>query len=136
MEKELAEYFNPQQEYYLEKIEYQRIDSTPVPKELSLNVKDNINVELVPGGVKLTIARVLQFDPREVFYLFVSFGAILQFNDEGKNIDWGTIDIINEFKSSGDFATVNLMSRISLLIGQITSSFGQQPIILPGVIGR
>ena len=28
------------------------------------------------------------------------------------------------------------MSRISLLIGQITASFGQQPLILPSVIAK
>ena len=39
-----------------------------------------------------------------------------------------------EFEKHGDFVLENLMNRISLLISEITSSFGQSPIVLPPTI--
>ena len=41
-----------------------------------------------------------------------------------------------EFRDNGKFVTDNLMSRISLMIAQITSSYGQSPLILPPVVAK
>ena len=45
--------------------------------------------------------------------------------------DWFDVNLAEEFRENGDFITIHLMNRITLLIGEITSSFGQQPFILP-----
>lgn len=68
--------------------------------------------------------------------LSVSFGAELKFNNRKSEQDWMKINLAEEFMQNGDFVTTQLMSRISLLIGQITSSFGQQPLILPTMLAK
>lgn len=128
----LADYFIPEQEFYLDKVSYNRIDKTEEIKEYSLNCIENIETEVNGDIVKLTVSRLLKFDPEEIFELSVSFGAILKLNEEKKNdYDWTEINLAEEFRENGQFVLVNLVSRISLLIAEITSSFGQSPIILP-----
>ena len=73
----------------------------------------------------------MAFDPEKIFALSVSFGMDLKFNERKGEHDWQNVNLAEEFRENGDFVTAQLMSRISLLIGQITSSFGQQPLILP-----
>ena len=48
-----------------------------------------------------------------------------------KEHDWHNMNMAAEFKENGAFVLNNLMSRISLQIAQITSSYGQVPLILP-----
>jgi hypothetical protein len=88
--------------------------------------------------VKLVVTRVLKFDPEEIFELSVSFGAILRFNKEKKKeYEWEKINLAEEFRENGQFVLGNLMNRISLLTAEITSSFGQTPIIVPpGIVSK
>ena len=80
----------------------------------------------------MTVTRSLSFEQNELFELTVSFGAILKFEPTRKNeYNWHEINMAEEFRKNGEFVTNNLMARISLLIAQITSSFGQPPFILP-----
>lgn len=80
----------------------------------------------------MTVNRVLKFDPEEIFELSVSYGAILKFKHEKKeDYDWNNINLAEEFRENGQFVLANLMNRISLLIAEITSSFGQTPLVLP-----
>lgn len=132
MIKNLADYFLPEQEFYLDKISYDRIGKNENAKEYSLNCIDHIKADLNKNIVTLTVTRVLKFEPEDIFELSVSFGAFLKFNEEKKNdYDWETINLAEEFQTNGQFVLGNLMNRISLLIAEITSSFGQSPIILP-----
>lgn len=128
----LADYFLPEQEYYLENVSYTRIESDSTVNGHLLNCIDQLEVSVNEEHVKLKITRSLVFEPNELFELNVSFGAILKFNQKVKNeYNWNEMNLAEEFKENGDFVTVNLMTRISLLVSQITSSFGQIPIILP-----
>ncbi|MBP3506235.1 MAG: hypothetical protein J6K43_07525 [Lachnospiraceae bacterium] len=128
----LVDYFAVEQEFYLDKVVYNRIDKSEQIKEYSLNCIDNIDVEVSEDIVKLTVQRALKFNPEEIFELSVSFGAILKFNKEKKgDYEWEQVDLAEEFRENGQFVLGNLMNRISLLIAEITSSFGQSPIILP-----
>ena len=73
----------------------------------------------------------LTFNPEKMFRLSVAFGADLRFDPQKINeYNWREIDLADEFRENGDFVTGNLMSRITLLIAQITSSFGQPPLVL------
>lgn len=131
----LVDYFVAEQEFYLDKVSYNRIDKKEEAKEYSLNCIDNVEAKVNGDIVKLTVTRVLKFDPEEIFEMSVSFGAILRFNEEKKKeYDWGKINLAEEFRENGQFVLSNLMNRISLLIAEITSSFGQTPIILPPTI--
>lgn len=136
MIKNLSEYFLPEQEFYLHKINYDRIASGEAgikKSEIALNCADNIVVDVNDlDEVKLVVTRSLYFEPEEMFCLSVAFGAELKINPKKKNdYNWHELNLAEEFRDNGEFVMVNLMSRISLLIAQITSSFGQQPLMLP-----
>lgn len=133
MIRNLYEYFLPEQEFYLQSIEYNRIESMLENIDISLNCLDSITVEVIENsGVKVIVTRNLKFEPDKMFQLSIAFGANLKFNPQKINeYQWNEINLAEEFRNNGDFVIVNLVSRISLLIAQITSSFGQQPIILP-----
>lgn len=127
---DLQKYFYPDYEFYLDKVRYNR---KPVSdSSYELRCLDNISVSKTENGVSLIVSRSLVFEPDEVFDLFVSFGADLRFREETMHeIDWNEVDLTVEFKENGSFVISNLSSRISALIANITSSFGQSPIVLP-----
>ena len=132
MIKHLSEYFLPEQEFYLQNISYNRIEKTVDEKEHSLNCVDSIKVD-VDGKerVRVTVTRALYFEQNELFDLAVTFGAILKFNPVKKDeYKWHEINMAEEYRENGEFVTNNLVARISLLIAQITSSFGQMPLVL------
>lgn len=136
MIKNLIEYFEPEQEFYLEKVIYNRVedqkDTTQDGKEYTLQCIDNITTSISNDVLKILVQRQLKFDPEGIFGLTVSFGANLKFvESKKKEYDWNQIDLSNEFKINGGFVMGNLMSRISMLVANITASFGQAPIVLP-----
>ena len=132
----LQDYFRPEQEIFLDKVNYKRIENTnnKVRKEFALLCQDNVKVSLNDDGVRIIVTRSLVFEPEEIFSMSVSFGTDLRFNERKSEYDWKTINLAEEFRENGDFVTAQLMSRVSLIIGQITSSFGQQPLILQPVL--
>lgn len=137
MIKNLSEYFLPEHEFYLHKIVYNRLDNVTPEIAVPLNCADNINVEISNNDVKIIVTRSLYFDPEEIFRLSVAFGANLKFDSKKVNeYNWNEINLAEEFRENGEFVTDNLMSRISLLIAQITSSFGQQPLLLPPTVAK
>jgi hypothetical protein len=132
MIKNLSDYFYSEQEFYLDNLSYNRFEKSENVSEYSLNCTDNIQATLLPEQVRIIITRTVQFDPCDIFKLSVSFGAILRFKEDKKSdYDWDSINLANEFKENGGFVTDNLMTRISLLISEITASYGQPPIVLP-----
>lgn len=133
MIENLSKYFLPEHEFYLQNISYNRIENSINSEEHSLNCVDSIKVDVEGNdSVRVTVTRALNFEQEELFELTVSFGAILKFEPTKKNDhNWHEINMAEEFRKNGAFVTNNLMSRISLLIAQITSSFGQTPFILP-----
>lgn len=128
----LSEYFLPEQQFYLHKIVYNKLDNVSSVEVLSLNCADNIYTELIGNEeVRVIVTRSLSFDPEEIFQLSVAFGADLKFNPEKRGEHaWNEVNLAEEFRDNGDFVTDHLMSRVTLLIAQITSSYGQQPLIL------
>lgn len=138
MIKNLADYFLPEQEFYLQSISYERIDKNISQERHSLNCIDNIKVDVNnKENLRIIVTRTLNFDPEELFSLSVAFGAILKFNPEKcDEYNWAELNMAEEFKNYGGFVTGNLMSRITLQIAQITSSFGQMPLILPPEVAK
>ena len=134
----LQEYFKPEQEMFLDTINYKRIESqeSDVEEKLTLLCQDNVKVSVDEEKVRIIITRSLIFDPEELFALSVSFGSDLKFNERKSEHDWMNINLADEFRKNGDFVTIQLMSRITLLIAEITSSFGQQPLILPTALAK
>ena len=131
MIRNLSEYFKPEQIYYLQNISYNRLDKFTEAERYALNCTDNIQADVNETELKILVTRSLRFDPEVMFELSVSFGAVLDFDEKRKSeYDWRNINMADEIKENGEFVLSNLFSRISLLIGQITGSFGQQPLIL------
>ena len=130
-----AQYFQDQHDVFLEAISYSRLD-TEVTSDCSLNCIDNINTQLIGRkGIKLVITRTLEFEPESAFSMRVAFGTNLYFvEDKAEEFEWSKINLAEEFRENGEFITSELMSRITLMIAQITSSFGQIPLILPPLI--
>ena len=130
----LSQYFLPEYEFYLEEIKYNRLSVSEKDND-NLICKDTLSADLIDTGVRLLITRNLAFEESQLFDLSVSYGAVLTF-DESRSIEinWNELDLAREFKDNGGFVLNNLMSRISLLIAQITSSFGQMPLVLPPAI--
>ncbi len=122
----------------MDTVSYKRIENVndKCEQELSLLCQDNLKAMLSEDGVRIIVTRTLMFEPEALFALNVSFGADLKFNERKVEHEWTEINLAEEFGENGDFVTGQLMSRISLLIGQITSSFGQQPLILPSMIAK
>ena len=67
MIKNLVDYFLPKQEFYLDKISYNRIEKTSKTNEYSLNCTDRIDAQVNDDIVKVTFTRSLVFDPQEIF---------------------------------------------------------------------
>lgn len=138
MERPLKEYFLPDYLFYLDNISYQRLGEIPFQTQLSLICSDNITVTLEPDAkARILVKRDISFDPNGIFVISISFGAELSFNPEtSSGIDWNKINLAEEFKNNEDFVVNNLLSRAALLTAQITSSFGQQPLVLPGSLTK
>lgn len=134
----LAGCFEEEQQFYLDEISYKRIDRKEQAKEYSLNCVDKIDVNVNKDIVKLTVKRVLKFEPEEIFELSVAYGAIIKLKKEmTEHYAWKEMDLSEEFRENGQFVLGNLMNRISLLIAEITASYGQTPIVLPpGIASR
>lgn len=132
----LQDYFGSELQIFLDSISYNRIenDTNSSRGKISLICRDDINVLLNDNGVRIIIKRTLTLDPKTFFALGVSFGADLRFNSRKNEHDWSEINLAEEFRKNGGFVTDQLMSRISLLIGQITAASGQQPILLPPTV--
>ncbi len=125
-------YFLAERRIILENVSYevQRAQST----QLRLNVRDTIVAQLLGNaGVKVTYNRTLSFDPEGPFTLSVSFSVMLVFNPGTRGeVDWKTIDVAEEFKNNCPQLVQAMMSKITLLVAEITNANGTP--ILPTVI--
>lgn len=131
---EISKYFNPQHEFYLNDIDFKRCVNE-VGGVVSLNITDSFETELQGDSVLLMFTRTLKFDPQAIFDLSVSFGAELSLNPSTKDeVDWSTINLSEEFINNGKEIINNLASRASLLVSEITASFGQIPIVTPPTV--
>ena len=110
---------------------YTRIEDEFTANVYQLNGVDTIETKLQEDCVKISVKRKLEFSPKSVFCLEITYGALLEFADEkGGEHDWENVNLAKEFKLNGQFVLDNLMRRISLLTAEITSSSGQAPIII------
>ncbi len=98
-----------------------------------INVTDNIQAYPKDDShVKIELSRSLSFPEGGLFSVSVIYGVMLTKNPLSKDeIDWSTIDVCEEFKRAKVPLINGIASRISMLIAQITSSYGQNPIVTP-----
>ena len=130
---EFMKYFKPATQAVLDNIRYEtlKMDRQGLTK-MKMNCRDTVLAQLLPGGVKINFNREVKFEPEGPFDLSVTFTTILPFNTEvSDEIDWKTVDIAGEFRRSRHPMLSVMMSRASLLIGEITSASGNNPLITP-----
>lgn len=125
-------YFLHEKKVLLENISYETVKVEGRPRQMKLGVKDTIVAQLMQNAVKINFNRAMNFDPEGVFSLSVTYSMLLVFDPSTKDeVDWKSVDIAGEFKRSCPQLLSTLMSRTSLMIAQITSAAGQDPIVTP-----
>ena len=125
-------YFLPERKILLENISFETVKMEGHPKTMKLGCKDTIVAQLLDKGVKINFNRAINFDPEGIFSLSVTFSTIMIFNPAMKDeVNWKGLDIAGEFKRGCPHTLSALMARTSLMIGEITSAAGQNPLITP-----
>ncbi len=125
-------YFLKESQVFLSHIDYDFL-SFPQQVDNKLSIKDTIGVyNLEDGKVKIEITRSLDFGAGKLFSLTVVFGILLRKNPFSENeIDWANINLAEEIKNANLPLIKNVMSKMCVLIAEITSSYGQVPVITP-----
>lgn len=132
----LSSYFLPEQEFYLDDVRYLHKEKKSVTANYTLTCQDKVvTKDLDNDRLLVSVTRSLHFDPDDLFELSVTFCVVLAYSDSNKaKQDFEDIDLASEFIKNGQFALANIMVRLSLLIANITSSFGQPAIMTPPAI--
>lgn len=127
----IEKFFKPEQNIFLEKIDYTIGPISNKAINNKLICVDEISTQgLEDNKIKLSFSRKINIED-DVLCLFVKFGTILTLNDSVK-IDCSADNFAQEFV--GTHVLTTMISRVALLIAQITSSYGQTPIITPPAI--
>ena len=127
-----ARHFLPVHPVKLANVSYE----TETPKlengaQVRLGVKDTVVAQVQAGrGVKVTFNRALSFEPDGPFTLSVSFAVMLLFNPKtAHEVDWKAVDVATQFRQKCPALMQSMMSRSALLVAQITSADGSNPIV-------
>lgn len=127
------EYFTGDCSIALENVSYKKLDD--LNEDVTLSVNDDLNIKENVNGynfIEIIITRNLSFAPKSLVDITVTFSVYLELNEKyAKNnvIDYKALKNYLLFKENT--LTSIVMSRISLLISQLTSSYGERPIITP-----
>jgi hypothetical protein len=126
-------YFLKEYQFHLKEVKYEMLKEASPGEQYELICEDYINTEILQEKkLYIVFLRQVKFKPNALYNLSVSFGAVFTFKDEAKNdldlhsINWGDEVVDNWMKFLS-----NITSRASMLISQITSSYGQSPVVTP-----
>jgi len=131
-------YFLAERRVILENISYETTKPEAGAQGYKLTGKDTVVAQVLGNtGVKITYNRTLKFEPEGPFVLSVSYAVMLVFNPGTRDeVDWKTIDLAAEFRKNCMPIVANISSRISLLVGEITSASGNPPVIIGMMPGQ
>lgn len=128
-------FFNSYHKYYLKSLTFDHdcFPSVDDDKQIILSIVDEVKTEYNKNnGVLIEFCRKLQFAEDNPPLIEVSFCAEFTFKDNAENeMDWENINLAKETVESDCSFLNNLASRASLLIAEVTSSYGQKPIVTP-----
>lgn len=121
------------QDCSLKHIEYQLINKNDLPEKASLNCKDKLEIlSSNDEKVNFILTRKLYFEPSYLYEINVSVVFSFAFNQNTKSeVDWEKVNLIEELKNDNNIVLGNIISRISLLISEITSFNSFIPVITP-----
>ncbi len=134
---QLSDLFKSEYQYQLKSINYHLIEPVTVQPSYQISCKDFVQaVPETDNSVQFIFRREVAFEPENLFSIEVSFSATLTYkedlSEEIRNAPLSELEAA--FRRPNDTYSINLVSRASLLIAQITSSYGQQPLVTPPVI--
>lgn len=116
--------FASQYQIYLKSVHYEMADNDVVGPVL-VECSDNIVADIDGDLVNVEITRTID---AKAFTLSVTMGAELRYRASCKQRP--TKEEIEEGIGSS-FIASNIFSRLSLMISQISASYGQQPLVTP-----
>ena len=125
-----SDIFQGNYQYYLKSINYNAITIGQVKEKLEPCFTDELSFEVIENReLRLEIKRTIKFIPNILYELSVSYGATLRIRDGAENVR--EIDWQQEFRENPVCVKLlyGLLSRISLQVAQITSSYGRTPVI-------
>ncbi len=118
-----------QQELFLDSVKYEMSFGEVKNGEARLAINDSLDVCVEEGKIKVVFLRVVNTVPMELFSISVSFGCFLPLKEDYINEkDWDIVQLKEELLQEKNIIG-GLVSRSSMLISQISSSYGQSPII-------
>lgn len=126
-------YFEDNYQQYLKDIDYKTITVGSVIEKINVQLKDELNfsVDRENKSFDFEVRRTVFFTPNALYQLTIAFGAKLIIRENAPDLN--SVDWNDEFKNNPICIGLiqGLMSRISVLISHITSSYGQNPMVTP-----
>lgn len=128
----LEKIFLPGIQFNLINITFDSVDLNNEESNFTIHCKDSLKTKLNCDNLSLFVCltRKVFLEPKALFELSVSYEAVKEINENLKG-EINIIDFDKEILENGEDILMALASKISLLIAQITSSSGQNPIITP-----
>lgn len=137
MRKHYKELFQTRFQYGLSNIDYHRINNGILQNGIKYQsvLEDSCTiVNRENGTVHARIGRRLFYEPEGLYDLSVVFDVFLTVTDESGLAASTEEDLCNAIMSDNESCASNILSRISLIIAQITSTAGKEPVILPPTV--
>ena len=132
---DFSKYFKPHYKYYLNKLNF---DHANIPEnieggQVTLSISDQVKTDYIKGvGINIEFSRELKHSEDAPPMIEVSLCASLLFNDDvEQDVDWANIPLAQETVDSDNVFLDNLVTRASLLISEVTASYGQMPLVTP-----
>jgi hypothetical protein len=120
--------------YNLEKITYKAVKPNHSDADISMKPVDEYCIKSIDfDEILITVTRTINFEPKSLFSLVVESVLFLPLNQKEKKFTGSKEELISYTNDHIDTIINNssLMETISLLISQISSSYGRIPIITP-----
>lgn len=128
----LEQTFKPSYSYYLEKVIYQRIPDFPYTEETAIKINDELNIAIKDKGVVTVLfSRSVYFSPDCMFNIKIVYGADLTFVCLADSEKYSIEEIKESLLENNNPYLGGLIARTSLLLAQITASYGQSPLVTP-----
>lgn len=138
--KAWTEIFDPNYRFSLAKVSYQR--EKDIEDNTEIKVNDNTNIRIERDHVFLSLSREVKFQPDGLFTLLIEFDAELTYTESyraviGEVLDSEKKEEIKELiQAQGLPVVMNLASRASTIIAELTLAAGLQPMIVPAVFSE
>lgn len=125
-------YLKEEYQFILKQVVFQTVEEHDETEEFEINISDDVSVEVIDNEISVDYWRNVYFEPKGIFDIKVNFGLRIPFKEDIKP-EGGTIDWAKELEEKENPYMRNIITRASNIISNLTSSFGQQPLITPPV---